>query len=106
MEDDLVDYDSDPYKLAMHDQPDATSDSVFSVKCHSRVLNIPQDEVCFLLFLLYYIWLFFSFQFSFPSFSLVRCHGMPYIYRFNDSLSPRVGKMDVDASSFISKLVF
>jgi hypothetical protein len=108
MEDDLVDYDSNPYKSAIRHQPDAAGDSVFSVECHNRVPNTPQDEVCFLFFPLYYIWLFFSFQFSFPSFSFGRCRSMPYIYHFNDSysLSPRVGSMDVTAPSFIPELVF
>jgi hypothetical protein len=35
IEDDLVDHDSDPYKSAMRDQPDAADDSVFRVECHS-----------------------------------------------------------------------
>jgi hypothetical protein len=41
MEDDLVDYDSDPYKLAMHDQPDATGDFVFHVERYSRDPSTP-----------------------------------------------------------------
>jgi hypothetical protein len=53
MEDDLVDYNSDPYESAMRDQPDATGDSVFRVEYHNRVPNTPQDEVCFFLFPLY-----------------------------------------------------
>jgi hypothetical protein len=108
MEDDLVDYDSDPYESAMRNQPDAAGDSVFRVECHSRVSNTPQDKVYFLLFLLYYILLFFSFRFSFPLFSFGCCRSMPYIYRFNDrySSSPKVGSVDVAAPSFIPELVF
>jgi hypothetical protein len=41
MEDDLVDYESDPYKSAMHDQLEAADDSVFHVECHNRDSNTP-----------------------------------------------------------------
>ena len=61
MEDNLVDYDSDPYDLAMRDQQNIASDSVFYIECHNRVPNIPLDKVCFLLFPLLCIWFFFFF---------------------------------------------
>jgi hypothetical protein len=65
MEDDLVDYDSDPHESTMCDQPEAADDSVFHVEYHSRDPNTPQVEVCFLLFPLYYIRLFFFFPILF-----------------------------------------
>jgi hypothetical protein len=104
MEDDLVDYDSDPYKLAMRDQLEAADDSVFRVECHSRDPNTPQVEVCFLLFPLYYIRLLFFFQFRFPLLPFGCFHNMPYIYHFNDeySSSPRVGSVDVPTPSILS----
>jgi hypothetical protein len=68
--DDLVDYDSDPYKLAMRDQLEAADDSVFRVECHSRDPNTPQVEVCFLLFPLYYIRLLFFSGFVFRCYCL------------------------------------
>jgi hypothetical protein len=103
-----VDYKSDPYELAMHDQPDGADDYVFRVECHIRDPNTPQHEVCLLLFPLYYIWLLIFFQFSFPSFSFGRCYSMSYIYHFNDryNSSPRVGSVDVAALSFIPELMF
>jgi hypothetical protein len=108
MEDDLVDYDSDPYKSAMRGQPDAAADSIFRVERHSRDPSTPQDEVCFHIIPLYYIWLFVFFRFSFLSFLSGRFRSMPYIYRFNDrcSSSQRVGIVDVAAPSFIPELVF
>jgi hypothetical protein len=65
MEDDLVDYESDPYESAMRDQAVAV-DSVFRIQCHSQDPNTPEDKVCFLRFPLYYVWLFFFFRFFFP----------------------------------------
>jgi hypothetical protein len=108
MEDDLVDYESDPYESAMRDQPDVGNDSDFRVEYHSRDPNTPQVEVCFLLFPLYYIRLLFCFRFCFPSLSFGRFRSMPYIYCFNDrySSSPRVGSVDVATPSFILELVF
>jgi hypothetical protein len=70
MEDDLVDYDSHLYESAMRDQPEATDDSVFNVECHGRDPNTPQVEVCFLLFLLYYIRFFFFSSFVFRRYRL------------------------------------
>jgi hypothetical protein len=70
MEDDLVDYDSDPYESAMCDQPEAADDSIFRAECHSRDPNTPQVEVCFLLFLLYYIQLLFFSGFVFRRYRL------------------------------------
>jgi hypothetical protein len=54
LEDDLVDYESDPYESAMHDQVVAV-DSVFRVQCHSQDPNTIEDKVCFLRFPLYYV---------------------------------------------------
>jgi hypothetical protein len=59
MEDDLVDYESNPYESAMRDQPEAADDSIFRVERHNRDPNTPEDKVCFLRFPLYYVWLFF-----------------------------------------------
>jgi hypothetical protein len=70
MEDDLVDYDSDPYESAMLDQPEANDDSIFHIECHSRDPNTPQVEVCFLLFPLYYIRLLFFSGFVFRRYHL------------------------------------
>jgi hypothetical protein len=108
MEDDLVDYDSDPYKSAMRHQPEATDDSVFRVEYHSRDPNTPQVKMYFLLFPLYYIRLLFFFRLRFPSLPFGRFRSMPYIYLFNDrySSSPRVGSVDVTTPSFIPELVF
>ena len=58
MKDDLVNYESDPYELAMRDQVVAV-DSVFCVQCHNQDGNTPQDKVCFFRFPLYYVSLFF-----------------------------------------------
>jgi hypothetical protein len=44
MEDDLVDYESDPYESAMRDHPEAANDSVFRVEYHSRDPNTPEDN--------------------------------------------------------------
>jgi hypothetical protein len=66
MEDDLVDYDSDPYESAMRNQPEAANDSVFRIEYHNRDPNTPEDKVCFLRFPLYYVWFFFFFWFFFP----------------------------------------
>jgi hypothetical protein len=65
MEDDLVDYESDSYESAMHNQAVAV-DSIFRVQCHSQDPNTPEDKVCFLRFPLYYVWLLFYFRFIFP----------------------------------------
>jgi hypothetical protein len=70
MEDDLVDYESDPCESAMHDQLEAADDSVFYVECHSQDSNTPQVEVCFLLFPLYYIRLLFFSGFVFRCYCL------------------------------------
>jgi hypothetical protein len=113
MEDDLVDYDSDPYESAMRNQPEAANDSVFRIEYHNRDPNTPEDKVCFLRFPLYYVWLFFFFLVFFSSrqghlFLFFCFRSMPYIYRFNDrySSSPRIGSVDVATPSFIPELVF
>jgi hypothetical protein len=111
LEDDLVDYESDPYELAMRDQAIAV-DYVFHVQCHSQDPSTTEDKVCFLCFPLYYVGFFF-FPVYFSSsrgylFLFCRFHSMPYIYHFNDrySLSPRIGSVDVATPSFIPELVF
>jgi hypothetical protein len=58
LEDDLVDYKSDPYESTMHDQAVAF-DSVFRVQYHSQDPNTTEDKVCFLRFPLYYVGFFF-----------------------------------------------
>jgi hypothetical protein len=65
LEDDLVDYESDPYESAMHDQAVAV-DSVFRIQCHSQDPSTTEDKVCFLHFPLYYVGFFFFFRFFFP----------------------------------------
>jgi hypothetical protein len=58
LEDDLVDYESDPYESAIRDQAVAV-DSVFRVQCHSQDPNTTKDKVCFLRFPLYCVGFFF-----------------------------------------------
>ena len=70
LEDDLVDYDSDLYKSTMRDQPEVVDESVFVVECHSRDPNIPQVEVCFFFFPLYYIQFYFFSNFVFCRYRL------------------------------------
>jgi hypothetical protein len=110
-EDDLVDYKSDSYESAKHDQSIAI-DFVFRVQCHNQDPSTIEDKVCFLRFSLYYVgFSFFPVYFSSRQgylFLFCRFCSMPYIYRFNDgySLSPRAGSVDIATPSFIPELVF
>ena len=65
MEDDLVDYKSDPHESAMCNQAVAI-DSIFSIQSYNQDCNTPLDKVCFLCFPLYYVGFSFFCSAFFP----------------------------------------